>query len=78
MNQIKHIDYTSEALGFDLRLHDHIAVELPAGDPIQVSFNRDNGAAGDDRVTLRTSPTSVKRAMEQAGYSVTLAGEVRG
>lgn len=70
MKNVPKKDYTSKALGFDLREHEYVSVELPAGDPIEVTFNRANGAAGDDRVTLRTSPASAARAMREAGYRV--------
>lgn len=57
--------YTPIDVGFDLRLHPEIAIELPAGDTLRVRF-----CDGDEERTLEAPRSEVASALSKAGYTV--------
>lgn len=72
MQEVVSRNYTIMGVGFDLRDYPRVEAPLPRVPLVEVTFLRRNEPAEDDTVTLRTSPESAKRAMEEAGYSVRL------
>lgn len=57
--------YVPIDVGFDLRLHEDLAVKLPEGEQLRVLFMR-----GDDVCEVEGSPRVVAEALRKAGYRV--------
>ena len=61
--------YTPIDVGFDLRQHPDIALQLPAGENLRVRYCKDT-----EELEVVGSPDTVARVLRAAGYSVVYNG----
>lgn len=58
-------DYTPINIGFDLRIHDDIALELPQGDHLRIRY-----ADGQENRVVEGTPEEVTKVLRKAGYHI--------